>query len=442
MYVFVPTDKAASNVSLICKKFYLQLLHEEIHSVTYDLSDESEEDIIARHNQFLISNGFKVKTENQHLPYFYATVKQHKTPVKFRFISPNNWTSLQHLSVSVGLCLQRGLSVVQNNSRYRNNFYKRNDYYVIDSHNEVLDFMLESNSLSGRKSISTFDFSTLYTSIPHDQLKDNLTNFVNRMFEIKNKKYILCNEFMKNAYFSDSDNYNKSNHRFSKQQLLDCIYYLIDNSYIIFNECVYKQVIGIPMGTSTGPHAANIYLHQYEHEYFNFLCENNRSSDLAKMEHIYRFQDDLLALNDDGFLESVISLIYPPEMTVTKTNISVCKSTFLDLSISIYRGKFLVKLYDKRRDYSFEVISFPFLDGNVPKAPSYGVLISQLVRYARINNSYNSFISDCRFLVEKLDSQHFGPAALRKRFEVFVDRYFDVWGKFGRFLTVEEVFQP
>ena len=129
-------------------------------------------------------------------------------------------------------------------------------------------------------------------------------------------------------------------------------------------------------------------------------------------------------------------------MIVTKTNISVCKSTFLDLSISIYRGKFLVKLFDKRRDYSFDVISFPFLDGNIPKGPSYGVFISQLVRYARVNNSYSSFIVDCKLLVSKLVNQHFDPAALRKRFEVFVDRYFDIWGKFGRFLTLDDVFQP
>ena len=442
LFVFVPTDKAANNVSLVCKKFYVQLLHQEIDSATYNESDELEVDILARHKAFLISQGFKYQEDNQNLPYLYATVKQHKNPVKFRFISPNRGTSLHELSVAVGLCLQRGLKVVKNDSKYRNNFYNRNDYYVIDSHNEVLDFIFDNNNVSGRKSISTFDFNTLYTSIPHHQLRDNLTNFVNRIFEIKGKNFILCNQYLKNAYFSDSLNYNKSYLRFTKQQLLDCIYYLIDNSYVKFNGCVYKQVIGIPMGTSAGPHMANVYLHQYEHAYYIHLCENNMKAELTKMEHIFRFQDDLLALNDGGYLESVISLIYPSEMIVTKTNISVCKSTFLDLSISIYRGKFLVKLFDKRRDYSFDVISFPFLDGNIPKGPSYGVFISQLVRYARVNNSYSSFIVDCKLLVSKLVNQHFDPAALRKRFEVFVDRYFDIWGKFGRFLTLDDVFQP
>ena len=83
------------------------------------------------------------------------------------------------------------------------------------------------------------------------------------------------------------------------------------------------------------------------------------------------------------------------------TNISACKSNFLD--ISIYQGKFYFSLYDKRNDYDFDVISFPFLDGNIPKGQSYGVFISQLVRYARINCSFSRFIDDVKRLVQKLN---------------------------------------
>ena len=70
--------------------------------------------------------------------------------------------------------------------------------------------------------------------------------------------------------------------------------------------------------------------------------------------------------NDAGLFEEIISEIYHPEMVVSKTNISARKTNFLDLTISIYRGKFYVMLYDKRNDYSFEVINYPFLDGNIP----------------------------------------------------------------------------
>ena len=366
----------------------------------------------------------------------------HKNPVIFRFITSGRNSSLQQLSVAVGLCLQRGLKIAKNHSKYHNKFHKRNDFYVIDSNKDVLDFMFNNNMCAGRKSICTFDFSTLYTSIPHDQLKSNLCKFVDRIFDIKNKKYIVCNLYTKYAYFSDSvsTNSNRNYIKFTKSSFIECINYLIDNAFVIFNDRVYRQVVGIPMGTNAGPHVANIYLHQYEHDYFVYLYENNLKDELAKLEHVFRFQDDLISFNDFYYLESCIGNIYPAEMVVNKTNISVCKSNFLDMTISIFRGKFYTRLYDKRNDYDFDVISFPHLDGNIPKGQSYGVFISQLVRYARINCSFDRFVSDCKLLVERLVNQHFDVAALRKRFEVFIDKHFDVWGKFGIPLEVNHVF--
>ena len=127
-------------------------------------------------------------------------------------------------------------------------------------------------------------------------------------------------------------------------------------------------------------------------------------------------------------------------MVVNKTNISTCKSTFLDLTISIYQGKYNIKLYDKRLDYDFDVISFPFLDGNVPKGPSYGIFISQLVRYAKINSTFRGFVTDAGNLVRKLTKQHFDVAALRNKFKVFVDKYLCIWGKYGCNLTENDIF--
>ena len=78
------------------------------------------------------------------------------------------------------------LHSARNYYKYKNRFYQRNDFYVINGHDEVLDFLYSSNiTHKGKKSISTFDFSTLYTSIPHTQLKSNLEKFINRIFEFK-----------------------------------------------------------------------------------------------------------------------------------------------------------------------------------------------------------------------------------------------------------------
>ena len=56
------------------------------------------------------------------------------------------------------------------------------------------------------------------------------------------------------------------------------------------------------------------------------------------------------------------------------------EATFLDLHLSISNDSVSTKIYDKRDDFDFEIVNFPFLDGDVPRSTSYGVYISQLIR--------------------------------------------------------------
>ena len=118
-------------------------------------------------------------------------------------------------------------------------------------------------------------------------------------------------------------------------------------------------------------------------------------------------------------------------MIVNCTNVSTRKCNYLDMSISIYSGKFKVTLYDKRNDYDFNVISYPYLDGNIPNNLSYGVFVSQLVRFAKINTTIEGFYNNLRYLVNKLVKQGFNLAALRKKFVKFYNTKLNIWGKFG-----------
>ena len=56
----------------------------------------------------------------------------------------------------------------------------------------------------------------------------------------------------------------------------------------------------------------------------------------------------------------------------------------MDLHLSISNGFVSSKIYDKRDDFDFDTVNFPFLDGDVPCRPSYGVYISQIIRFARV----------------------------------------------------------
>ena len=141
--------------------------------------------------------------KNFKLPYIYINPKQHKSPVGFRVITSGTSSSIQQLSIYLGICLKSMLHSAKNKSLYDHKFYNRNVFYIIDSNEKVLDFVCSDNTRKGSKSVNTYDFSTLYTSIPHQQLKDNLYKFIERVFDFKDKEFIIPNLYTKKAYFSN-----------------------------------------------------------------------------------------------------------------------------------------------------------------------------------------------------------------------------------------------
>ena len=75
-------------------------------------------------------------------------------------------------------------------------------------------------------------------------------------------------------------------------------------------------------------------------------------------------------------------VVYPPEIQLDKTNASVTEVPYLDLHLSISNGFVLSKIDDKRDDFDFDIVNFPFWDGDGPRSTSYVVYISQLIRFA------------------------------------------------------------
>ena len=86
----------------------------------------------------------------------------------------------------------------------------------------------------------------------------------------------------------------------------------------------------------------------------------------------------------------------------------------MDLNLSIINGIVSSKHYDKRDDFNFEIGKFPFLDGDVPRSPSYGVFISQLIRFARVCSNVDDFNNTNLFLTSKLLKQGYRYHKIRK----------------------------
>ena len=87
---------------------------------------------------------------------------------------------------------------------------------------------------------------------------------------------------------------------------------------------------------------------------------------------------------DNPYFEGMISQIYPAELQLNKAKTSNTKDPFSDLHLSVLDGFVSSKINDKRDD--FDIVNFPFLDGDVPCTTSYGVYISQPIHFARVSS--------------------------------------------------------
>ena len=185
------------------------------------------------------------------------------------------------------------------------------------------------------------------------------------------------------------------------------------------------------MGTNCAPLLADLFLHSYEADFIADLI-TKKDRHLARSFNLsFRYIDDVQSLNNPSFGDYV-HRIYPKELEIKDTTDTVKSASYLDLHLEIdERGVLMTKLYDKRDDFTFKIVNFPFICGNIPSAPAYGVYISQLIRYARACRKYTDFIHRALLLTEKLTEQGYVATRLRSSLQKFYGRHHELVDKYG-----------
>ena len=174
--------------------------------------------------------------------------------------------------------------------------------------------------------------------------------------------------------------------------MCEALTFLLDNIYIRFGSKLYRQIVGIPMGTNCVPLVVDVFLFCYERDFMLSLSDDNQSEVIKAFNSTFRYLDDLLNI-DNTFYDSMVNHIYPSEVQLNKAYVSDTEASFLDLHLPISDGFVKTKFFDKRDDFDFDSVNFPFLDGDVPRSTSYGVYISQLIRFARVSSHVDEFIT-------------------------------------------------
>ena len=289
------------------------------------------------------------------LPTMYWLPKLHKRPYKARFIA--NSSSCTTTELSKLLLVTSCLTAIKSHViRYCETVYEtsnKNWFWSIKNSGEVL------NKLKCRgfraTSLSTYDFSTLYTTLPHNLIKEKLLDLIEWTFKRALKNYgllyLACND--KKAFSLPLTKVDI--HSGHVRMCAMPISYLLDNIYIRFGTKLYRQIVGIPMGTNCAPLVADLFLYCYERDFMDSLNHDNQADVIEAFNSTSRYLDDLLNI-DNPYFEGMVNQIYPSELQLNKANISDTEAPFLDQHLSVANGFVSSKIYDKRDDFDFDIL--------------------------------------------------------------------------------------
>ena len=164
--------------------------------------------------------------------------------------------------------------------------------YERDGKNLFWSIKISSKILNKLKSrgflasgLSTYDFSTLFTTLPHNLIKEKLTELIEQPFNRECSLYLACND--KNAIFTSKQ--PKRYKLWSCQKMCDALPYLLDNIFIRFGSKLYRKIVCIPVGNNCAPLVADLFLFCYERNFMLSLSDNDQINNIEAFNSTSRY---------------------------------------------------------------------------------------------------------------------------------------------------------
>ena len=159
--------------------------------------------------------------------------------------------------------------------------------------------------------MSNYDFSTLYTTLPHNLIKDKLNDLIERTFQIEDSPYLACNG--RNA-FSLQKRLKIACMILSK--CMWCTDLLVGQHFIRFGTRLYRQVVGIPMGIDCAPLVVDLFLFCYERDFMVSPSDDKQADIIEAFNTTSIYLDDILNINNIYF-DNMVRIIYLPSRAST-----------------------------------------------------------------------------------------------------------------------------
>jgi hypothetical protein len=494
-YLFTPVDKLATSFAVICnvkaaKDIIDDLLSNNIYRIV-----PIETDVLVERLRAEMRTRFELSTHSRNtvIPQYIGTWKAHSS--KFRFICTANRSPLktvyQHCTkifrvlmpkikalwdktfIDLPQELKPFFPILKNAEEY---IGRISDFNRIPPQQRLND-MLTQLTTRFFPEIHSFDFDRLYTGIPLDDLEAQISKLLEDLWAFagttryrnqtlgptqpsnalilkitgetcKWVPYNIVSMHLK-QYTGGSGQFGiiqrKDEMLFDIQAIKELFSYSVRNTYLRFGDKVFEQIIGIPMGANHCVYVANLYLFQYEHDFFKQLIQVRRNTSpgtpgqllASQLLHAYhyigRFVDDKINMTDSpelflNFLnkehqEHGILGIYPAHLGFKVTSSpSKTSNDFLNLHLHIvphYLGpKVLTGIF--RKDSTFfkgnvHPTRMPSFHSVLPAIYKFNVLHSQVVTYARLCNNHQTFTLAVSELMEHFHVQAYPMRTMWKK---------------------------
>lgn len=450
-FVISITDKASKNFTIVCKNHYKRTLQTELHTQggAYSTVAMSAAQVYRKYAHELTTHKCPpqirqavqaaINKQEHHLPLLYWLPKMHKAVPKARFIA----ASYDVMTTPLARLLNRILKLVKDELKYRDDIHWQHTgakrCWFINGHEEATRWLraLNRSSDTTQRSLNTYDFATMYTTLNQESIVECL-NFALReafgsatdAFNLPQHKHMHVKPGKAPAtWHKDGDMGTPESELYTFEELTDLVRILVMNTYIQNGTHIRRQVTGLPMGTNPAPHLADLTCYAYEARAIDTLMVFDRKA-AERFVGTFRFIDDILSCDNPAFEQYVRIVdadaptatypIYPANLLLNRTTDDIDNVDFLGMNITSRRAHWHIKLADSKQRFPVPKINYPSLQGNFPGASGYGVYTGQLHRLARICTSAHDFMTSTTRLAQTLMTKGYTYKRLMKTTTTFI----------------------
>lgn len=432
--VLTPADKNPQKIVFWCKRFYLKQILDHINSPAYERVPLLPKDVYAIHRDDTSDLGFYIPAS---LPYVYALPKLHKLEqhrAKLRFICGKSrrnqadptieekkpGSTLSNVSAFIAKALNSCIdALVMHDAKQ-----KCRRVWIVRDTQEFID-VLGSLPVTPQTGLTTADFTTMYTQLPHADLCAAISEAMEDVAKVFMQRFACSfDEAMNSIAFLPGKDFPQwklgQNDGWTLKKITKTCQYIITSSYSLTGGHLRRQSVGIPMGNEASPPLANLYLYVKEKRFVNRMISELGEDEVQKQFHGFKFHlrfiDDIIAPT----LPQQLLSAYGLQIVVTGEGKEV---VFLGVKTTITPTEVSFRARDKQAAFSFSLVRFPSWHSAVPKHVRVGTVMGMLSRTIQYTTFTKDLLEEATFLLKQFQARAYPIEEIRQAINKFSNRY-------------------